>query len=429
MDFIHDFTECSITLWIKILSWNTSYATYFQLGLGSTPWAHYIFGLLRNNAASTLCFTISNGSSATNANCLTPALDLDTWYHLTLTYADGHCKIYVNGIETKDYSTTIVPNFAGITTGIIGACNNGNNYQTNCLMNDFRIYDHCLSAAEVHEIAQGLVLHYKLDDITYGIKDSSGYNHNGEIFGDLITTADTKRYSYGIKWNCSDPTTNSTKGKCYIKAPLALSSPLQMSVSWWAKPENGYGGSTSHAAFCTSVKQRPTDYNSTAMHHRDAGFDLCPSSGSSIRLTFNQYTANQWHHYVITYDGQTARAYKDGTELASASMAEASTLKSFTDVWIGYSQAGGVQRKTLGTYSDFRVYCTALSAQDIKQLYELGMKIDNSHNLHAFEVVENNNKISLNNKRQFKCDEVVESESAKFFKREDLVEVHQIVEF
>jgi len=31
-------------------------------------------------------------------------------------------------------------------------------------MNDVRLYDHCLSSAEVSEIARGLILHYKLDN-------------------------------------------------------------------------------------------------------------------------------------------------------------------------------------------------------------------------------------------------------------------------
>lgn len=157
-------TEASVCFWLKIISWNTSYETYFQAGLGSTPWAHYIFGFLRNNTASTCCFTISNGSSASNASYITPAFDLNKWYHVALVYKTGHCLIYIDGQLYQDYTTSIVPNFSGITTITTGICNNKSNYQTNCQMNDIRIYNHALSPKEVKEIAKGLVLHYKLDN-------------------------------------------------------------------------------------------------------------------------------------------------------------------------------------------------------------------------------------------------------------------------
>ena len=164
VNFIKSFTECSVSLWVKILTWQSSYNTYFQFGFSGVNWAHYIFGLLRNSTGSTLCFTISNGSSATNANCLTPSLELNKWYHFVLTYKDGHCKIYMNGQMTKDYSTSIVPDFSKVTFGTIGAGGpSGGSYQTNCLINDFRVYDHCLSPKEIEELSKGLILHYKLD--------------------------------------------------------------------------------------------------------------------------------------------------------------------------------------------------------------------------------------------------------------------------
>ena len=39
-------------------------------------------------------------------------------------------------------------------------------------LNDIRIYDHCLSKQEVKEIAQGLVLHYKLNGVNGGIGEN-----------------------------------------------------------------------------------------------------------------------------------------------------------------------------------------------------------------------------------------------------------------
>ena len=159
------FTECSVAFWIKIISWNTSYATFFQAGLGSTAWSHYIFGILRNNANSNLCFTLTNSSgSSSSAAYTTSNLNIGQWYHLAFTYKAGTICTYIDGILDKTYSTTYVPNFAGITNISIGKCTNNSNYQTNCNLNDVRIYDHCLSPMEVKELAKGLVLHYPFSD-------------------------------------------------------------------------------------------------------------------------------------------------------------------------------------------------------------------------------------------------------------------------
>jgi len=179
------FTECSVAFWIKVISWNTSYATFFQAGLGSTPWNNYIFGILRNNQGSNLCFTLTNSSgSSTSASYTSSNLEVGQWYHLAFTYKAGTVCIYKDGVLDKTYNTTYVPNFAGITHISIGRSTNNSGYQTNCNLNDFRIYDHCLSPMEVKELAKGLVLHYPLNrggwgqenlfiDSTYEQADSS----------------------------------------------------------------------------------------------------------------------------------------------------------------------------------------------------------------------------------------------------------------
>lgn len=171
--------ECTVSFWLYVISWNTAYATYFQAGTGSSPWNNYVFGVLRNNQTSKLCFTITDsGNTSSQASYLTPDLSLNTWYHLTFVYKTGHCLIYVNGTLHQDYTTTIIPKFNAISKITVGTCNNISSYQSNCKINDVRIYDHALSPKEIKLLSQGLVCHYTLGDRPCDniLTNSTGYN-------------------------------------------------------------------------------------------------------------------------------------------------------------------------------------------------------------------------------------------------------------
>ena len=79
----------------------------------------------------------------------------DTWVHLAVTYEAGVTKIYINGVlkQTQtgrssafDFNTSYYISF-GFNQGL----------------NDFRIYDECLTAKQIKEISKGLTLHYTMD--------------------------------------------------------------------------------------------------------------------------------------------------------------------------------------------------------------------------------------------------------------------------
>ena len=503
-------TEASVCFWLDILTWNTSYATYFQAGLGSSPWNNYIFGLLRNSSNSNCCFTIT-GSSSSQANYTTPNLDLNKWYHIALIYKTGHCLIYINGQLHQDYTTAIVPNFAGITKITLGVSNATGSYQTNCLMNDVRIYDHALSPKEVEEIAKGLVLHYKLDlpqpnllklgnvernnnsqtnnilyyyydftgnlptgtytfsfdakssngtdscylsyangsstinriatltniptiythysftftnssttsnDIFFTnykghgsptnssntgylyiknvklengsvetpfelatsegnlisvIYDSSGYANNGTIVDSLTAAAGSPRY---------ETYTNLTTTSSHIYTPALTTAGFtnSFSISWWGNVST-YAGKMMWGF--SNGNRLNGIYNGTLWNTGDGSNNPLYTPGTTTQVTAP--TVNVWHHFVMVGDGSTCKVYKDG-EL----WAQAKTYKSLTGTIIYFNGWANSTDYALANtkISDFRIYATAFTADQIKELYNTSATIDNAGNIYAREIKE-----------------------------------------
>ena len=108
----------------------------------------------------------------------TPSITIEVgqWNNIAVTRNTSEKKFYVNGVFSNSTTTVGTPTSANATAFAIGMSQSGStsvsNNQLNGKLNDVRVYDHCLSAAEVHEISQGLVLHYKLNGTHSGVGEN-----------------------------------------------------------------------------------------------------------------------------------------------------------------------------------------------------------------------------------------------------------------
>lgn len=149
-------TAASVAVWVKPLGTHTHYNGTI---LSSGDWnrKRWAFGVSQDNSqVDVLCGGYNNYIS-----CPVP---VNQWTHLVSTFENGVCKLYKNGVYVGEKSGQAAFDSDANWTGICRETYAGGYFGFNGCINDLRIYDHCLSAAEVREIAQGLVLHYKLDN-------------------------------------------------------------------------------------------------------------------------------------------------------------------------------------------------------------------------------------------------------------------------
>lgn len=96
---------------------------------------------------------------------LSSKIVLNKWYHIAITYNGTETNGYINGEYIGSVSSGGICTNSETTNLKIGAATYYNGFTLKGKYNDIRIYDHCLSSAEVKEISRGLVLHYKLNHL------------------------------------------------------------------------------------------------------------------------------------------------------------------------------------------------------------------------------------------------------------------------
>ena len=85
------------------------------------------------------------------------------WHHFVVTFDGSISQLYIDGEYAGKAKNFRNPTTTNQKIKLAGGYNNGHSYDWNGAINDFRVYDHCLSPMEIKHISQGLILYYPLN--------------------------------------------------------------------------------------------------------------------------------------------------------------------------------------------------------------------------------------------------------------------------
>ena len=186
--------------------------------------------------------------------------------------------------------------------------------------------------------------------------DLSGYKNNGIKVGTFTYTTDTPKYNSSTHFNSTSSyiqTTNLTTtgfGNSY-------------SFSWWAKISSV---TPMHWGFSDGIRLNGM-YTGRLWNTGDSSNNPLYNPGTTTQVTAP--TVNVWHHWVMTGDGTTCKVYKDGVLWATAKTYKA--ISGTTIIINGWDTSTSYSSDNY-SISDFRIYATALSAEDVQFLYQSG---------------------------------------------------------
>ena len=336
-----------------------------------------------NYATNGLICTYSSGDSQLNDLGSNISVELNKWYFVSYTVDGTSANLYING--NLENSMTGAGNISP-ESEVFTINNRDWNYGTSsdAVIDEVKIYPYARTADEIRQdyaaglagiktahgvaaafggtsekwLTDGLVGYWQMDEsaTTSGAFDASGNGNNGTYYGDASTTAG--RFGNGGSFDgsgdwvdCGD--TNNISGAITLAA--------------WIKVDNF---DIIHQAIITKGDYtyrlaRYSSSNNIAFALGEFAVDM-----SQIISTVN-VNDGKWHHIVGTFTGGNGgmqKLYINGIE-------DGSLIRNY-DNWdnendsLMIGQNDGWVRDWEGQLDEVRIYNRALSAREVRKLYE-----------------------------------------------------------
>ena len=317
---------------------------------------------------------------------VSPALELDSTYTLSFDVSNfpvggaWNFKLWNNanydiGTITKDghYTYTFVPSESKLPSGYNltkflfddGGRTNpvGMVYFTN-----FKIEKGNKSTPWCPHTSDSLYISLGLDSTTES--DCSGLSNNGTKIGGLSSSTNPLSIRYE---SCYDFDGNT--GSIQIPNLSTLVPSGEFTMNCWIYHDNTWSSKGYETIFGGpsgfELEAKNSSTNSPVLYAYSWG------KGSAV------YELNKWNMITMTRNASEAKFYINGELKITGSAGTIPSGNYFIGAWNTSSQ-----QNYKGRISDFRLYSTVLSVEDIKELYNTSASIDKNGNMYAYEFKE-----------------------------------------
>ena len=329
---------------------------------GSTSSDVAILSYGRNAASQRYTIALSNNLLCiwghSNSTSFDYTFEDTQWYHIVVTFIGDTEKLYVNG-ALVDEGTHANMNTV-LNELCIGACAGDHTDKLIGSVSAIRIYDRVLSAEEIAKLASEFTPEVSMDDNLIYYNKLESQTETDEL-GSELTYYGTANHSYSYDETLGRNVCKIMRG-AITTAYDRFTLPSTVTLSVWAKAVNSNGSRT----WILNLFQQNGPRGYTLRLDKPGVWN---NSNGSPELVLPSYDYDQWHHHALTFDGTTAKYYRDGVLILSGSGSSSSLTGTAAAAVIGTNYSISDTSYDMEAYvSTARIYDRALNEDEIKKL-------------------------------------------------------------
>ncbi len=375
---LHIDGDLTIAAWVKTSVSNASGAMILLQDTIATD-NNYNLNLMSGSPR----FDHGDGAGGGEAFSATATVNDDSWHHVAFvadfvdnTTNDGF--FYIDGVF--DSSVNLTFDIGNIDASDFKISTTGSTYSFDGLIDDVRIYDRALSAADMKALFEtgtpdttsNLQGHWKFDETSGTSTNDETANNNDGTLRNATTTTN------GPQWNTGGVIDGAIEFEGgadidNVNIPYTDDTSIEiagdMTVAGWIKTGESAYGDIFHQTTSPEFKNYGFALASSGKLQLTHGNSTGPVDGATY---YSNTTVNDdvWHHVAFVADYPNGHFYIDGVLDATVTMNFDITLSSGNNAY-NFSNLSG-SWNFVGLMDDFRVYDRALNARDMWALYDPG---------------------------------------------------------